>query len=96
MQQEENNLKELEALQKFIPFAPSETSYRRGWKGMQAVRYRSIPASSAQFLLRTNRELNLAEVADRAGFADQSHFCLHFKRIVGVTPGQFRISARTS
>jgi AraC family transcriptional regulator len=50
----------------------------------------------AQFLLRTNRELSLAEAADRAGFADQSHFCLHFKRIVGVTPGQFRISARTS
>jgi AraC family transcriptional regulator len=45
MQQEENSLKELEALQKFIPFAPSETSYRMGWKGMQAVRYRRIPAS---------------------------------------------------
>ena len=50
----------------------------------------------AQLLLRTNRELSFAEVADSAGFADQSHFCLHFKRIVGVTPGQFRISARTS
>jgi AraC family transcriptional regulator len=45
MQQEENSLKELEALQKFIPFAPCETSYRMGWKGMQAVRYRRIPAS---------------------------------------------------
>ena len=50
----------------------------------------------AQHLLRINRELSLAEVADRAGFADQSHFCLYFKRIVGITPGQFRISARTS
>jgi AraC family transcriptional regulator len=45
MQQEENDLKELEALQKFIPYAPCETSYRMGWKGMQAVRYRRIPAS---------------------------------------------------
>jgi AraC family transcriptional regulator len=45
MQQEDNGLKELEALQKFIPFAPSEASYRMGWKGMQAVRYRRIPAS---------------------------------------------------
>jgi AraC family transcriptional regulator len=45
MQQEDNGLKELEALQKFIPFAPSEASRGMGWKGMQAVRYRRIPAS---------------------------------------------------
>jgi AraC-like DNA-binding protein len=31
----------------------------------------------------------LAEVAFRAGFANQSHFSLHFKRIVGVTPRRF-------
>ena len=41
----ENILKELEARQKLIPFVPSETSYRMGWKGMQAVRYRTMPAS---------------------------------------------------
>jgi AraC-like DNA-binding protein len=34
------------------------------------------------------------EVALRAGFSDQSQFCHHFKRIVGVTPGQFQKSAR--
>ena len=45
MQGEENSLKELETLQKFIPFAPSETSHRMGWKGMQAVRYSRSPAS---------------------------------------------------
>jgi AraC family transcriptional regulator len=45
MQREENSLKELETLQKFIPFAPSETSHRMGWKGMQAVRYSRSPAS---------------------------------------------------
>ena len=32
----------------------------------------------------------LAEVALHAGFSDQSQFCRHFKRLVGVTPGQFR------
>jgi AraC family transcriptional regulator len=48
----------------------------------------------AQHLLRTNGGLGLAEVAFRAGFANQSHFCFHFKRIVGVTPRQFRGSAR--
>jgi AraC family transcriptional regulator len=48
----------------------------------------------AQRLLRRNGELGLAEVAFLAGFSDQSRFSLHFKRIVGVTPGQFRIRAR--
>ena len=47
----------------------------------------------AQHLLRTNGKLGLAEVAFRSGFSDQSHFCLHFKRIAGVTPRRFRESA---
>ena len=47
----------------------------------------------AQELLRTNREVGLAEVAFRSGFANQSHFCLHFKRITGVTPRKFRETA---
>jgi AraC family transcriptional regulator len=39
-------------------------------------------------------DLSLAEVAAQAGFWDQSQFSRHFKRLVGVTPGQFRMSAR--
>jgi len=35
-------------------------------------------------------------VATRAGFSDQSHFTNRFRRLVGVTPSQFRASARTS
>jgi AraC family transcriptional regulator len=38
--------------------------------------------------------LSLAEVAAHAGFSDQSQFSRHFKRLVGVTPGQFRTPAR--
>ena len=48
----------------------------------------------AQQLLRRKRDLGLGEVALRVGFSDQSQFCFHFKRIAGVTPGQFRTSAR--
>ena len=48
----------------------------------------------AQQLLREEDDLGLGEVAFRAGFSDQSHFSSHFKRIVGVTPRQFRMSAR--
>jgi AraC family transcriptional regulator len=47
----------------------------------------------AQQLLRKG-DLPLAEVAVSAGFSDQSQFSHHFKRLLGVTPGQFRRSAR--
>jgi AraC family transcriptional regulator len=40
--------------------------------------------------------LSLAEVAASAGFSDQSQLSRHFKRLVGVTPGQFRMSARNA
>lgn len=32
---------------------------------------------------------SLAEVAELVGFADQSHFTRHFKRLVGITPKKF-------
>jgi AraC-like DNA-binding protein len=30
-----------------------------------------------------------ADVALRTGYADQSHLTRHFRRLVGVTPGQY-------
>ena len=48
----------------------------------------------ARQLLQAGTDLSLAEVAACAGFSDQSQFCHHFKRLVGVTPGQFRTPAR--
>jgi AraC family transcriptional regulator len=48
----------------------------------------------ARQLLQAGTGLSLAEVAAHVGFADQSQVCRHFKRLVGVTPGQFRRSAR--
>jgi AraC family transcriptional regulator len=44
----------------------------------------------AKQLLRGGDDLSLAQVAVRAGFWDQGHFARHFKRLVGVTPKQFR------
>jgi AraC family transcriptional regulator len=32
----------------------------------------------------------LADIAFEVGFAGQSHFTRHFKRLVGVTPRRFR------
>jgi AraC family transcriptional regulator len=48
----------------------------------------------AKQLLREGDDVSLAEVAVGAGFSDQSQFSQSFKRLVGVTPGQFRRSAR--
>jgi AraC family transcriptional regulator len=45
--------------------------------------------------LQSGTDLSLAEVAVGAGFSDQSQFSNHFKRIVGVTPGEFRMTARS-
>jgi len=50
----------------------------------------------AQRILRGRGSLNLAEVAIGVGFSDQSQLCFHFKRIVGVTPGRFRASAKST
>jgi AraC family transcriptional regulator len=50
----------------------------------------------AKQLLQAGDDLSLAEVAAHAGFSDQSQFSHHFKRIVGVTPGQFRTRVRTA
>jgi AraC family transcriptional regulator len=48
----------------------------------------------AKQLLQGGSDFSLAEVAADAGFSDQSQFGYHFKRLVGVTPGQFRTPAR--
>jgi AraC family transcriptional regulator len=48
----------------------------------------------AKQLLQAGSDLSLAEVAGHAGFSDQSKLSQHFKRLVGLTPGQFRTVAR--
>jgi len=50
-----------------------------------------VRVNAARWLLSAGSgERSLAEVADAVGFADQSHLTRHFKRMTGVTPGQFR------
>ena len=44
----------------------------------------------AQELIRQHRrEWSLAAIAHECGFADQSHMARHFKRVLGVSPGEF-------
>jgi AraC family transcriptional regulator len=35
-------------------------------------------------------QLSLAEIAIQVGFVDQSHLHRHFKRLVGITPKNYR------
>src|SRR6516225_6713858 len=49
----------------------------------------------AKQLVQAGSAFSLAEVAAHAGFSDQSQFAYHFKRLVGVTPGQCRTRVRT-
>ena len=70
--------------------------------GWQFKRATGLPPHQYVILRRVDRakqllqggDLSLAEVAAGAGFADQSKFSHTFKRVVGVSPRQFRRSAR--
>jgi len=44
----------------------------------------------ARFILSQNPVCDLASVAQQAGFYDQAHLHLHFSRITGQTPGQYK------
>lgn len=58
-----------------------------------------LPPHVYQIRLRIERSLpllrqgmSLSQVAETMGFNDQSHFIRHFKRTMGVTPGQYRVN----
>ena len=59
-----------------------------------------LPPHAYQTRLRIERAMALlragvrpGEVANLTGFADQSHLTRHFRRIMGVTPGEYALGA---
>ncbi len=52
----------------------------------------SVRINHARRLLQAGA--SLADVAASTGFTDQSHLSRHFKRLVGVSPGQYRRAHR--
>jgi transcriptional regulator GlxA family with amidase domain len=51
----------------------------------------------AQELISKNgRNWTLAAIAQDSGFADQSHMSRHFRRVLGVTPGEFAEARRAA
>jgi len=67
------------------------------FQALRAFKQRyGLPPHAYQLALRIGHARNLlregaaaADVAARCGFADQSHFTRHFKRISGVTPAHY-------
>jgi len=63
--------------------------------GMPPYEYlESVRIRHAQRLIESGKPL--AEVALEVGFSSQSHLTRHFKKIIGVPPGQYAQKARTS
>lgn len=71
---------------------PFSAAFRRE-VGMPPYRYLShLRVKRAKALLRDG--LPLAMVAAEAGFFDQPHMYRHFRRVCGVTPGQYLAAQR--
>ncbi len=80
------SLGDLAALSNLSRFHFHRVFYRR--TGMPPHAYQiQLRMIRAKALLR--KRWPIAHVAQLTGFADQSHFTRHFKRLVGLTPGQY-------
>jgi AraC family transcriptional regulator len=47
-----------------------------------------------EMIARHGRTLTMAAIAQESGFADQSHMARHFRRVLGVTPGEYAEARR--
>ncbi|MGG6295905.1 AraC family ligand binding domain-containing protein [Leptolyngbya sp. AN02str] len=82
-------LNELAAIANLSPYYFLRTFRRQ--TGLPPHEYlNQVRLRQAKVLLR--RGWAIADVAHHAGFSDQSHLTRQFKRMMGVTPGQYRQS----
>jgi len=65
-------------------------TFRRVYGQSVGATLRRLRLERARSALVRDPDRALADVAFQAGFADQSHFTRHFRRLFGVTPGQYR------
>ena|SRR5579883_2748413 len=68
--------------------------FRRAYRMSPHAYLTQIRLSRARALLRES-DMDLAGCAAVTGFSDQSHLVRNFKRVYGVTPGQYAVAVRT-
>ena len=66
------------------------TTFRRTYGQSVGSTHRRLRLEHARACLARDPDCTLADAAAQAGFADQSHFTRHFRRLFGVTPGAWR------
>ncbi|MCS6886316.1 MAG: AraC family transcriptional regulator [Acidobacteriota bacterium] len=87
------SLKELSQLSGLSPYHLTRVFHRQ--VGLPPHAYlEQIRIHHAKQLIRNGA--SIAEAAYSTGFADQSHFTRHFKKLVGVTPGKYYEAYRLS
>ncbi len=65
------------------------TAFKKAYRKSIGEYVRERRLGRARALL-ANRNIGLAEIAQRCGFVDQSHFTRHFKRRFSLAPGKYR------
>lgn len=80
----------VEALATAINYSPRQVNRKAhslfGISGEELVTYKKYLRSVN--LIHTER-YTLTEIAHESGFFDQAHFCRHFKKYSGITPGKY-------
>ena len=94
----ETHLEDNISLQELAGMAGLSTShFGRAFKQSEGVsphRYLLLCRVRHASGLLLETELALSEIAIASGFADQSHFCRQFNKLVGTTPSTYRWSMR--
>ncbi|WP_417236977.1 helix-turn-helix domain-containing protein [Bizionia paragorgiae] len=89
---------EIHKLYKTIPL--SERQFQRRFKKVVGVSFKEYLKinrfQKAQSILKSNKEINLTQVAYQLGFADQSHFVNQTKELTGMAPKMLHRSFNTS
>lgn len=80
----------LESVAEYMNFSPAYFSkYFKNEEGLNFIDYvNNVRIKEAKKLL--NRNIKTADICDKIGFLDVKHFYKIFKRIEGVTPGQYK------
>jgi AraC family transcriptional regulator len=68
--------------------------FRRHYQATVATTLRQLRIQAACKAMGEG-DLALIDIGMACGFADQAHFCRLFKRMIGMTPAQFRSQARS-